>query len=329
LTLVSVIVPAYNVAPYIGETLDSIFAQSFRDFEAIVVNDGSPDTMALESVLASHSDPRLRYLQKPNGGPSSARNAGIGAACGEWLAFLDADDLWLPNYLASQLALLKREGTAAVAVPDGFVFGDTPLAGKRLTEIEGCQPGMVTLTEMVAGRSSPPYCCVAERAAIERIGGFDESFKRSEDYDLYLRLLLAGERIVVNPEPLFRYRRRGDSLSAEGVELARSAARVLEKLEARFAGDEELARLARDRRSRLLAANDLALGCRALEEGRWLEARDHWRAHQRLRPSWKIAFALAASRISPLLARSLMRARTRLRRREPSVRRQRPGSLTI
>ncbi|HEY6346235.1 MAG TPA: glycosyltransferase family A protein [Bryobacteraceae bacterium] len=312
MTLVSVIVPAYNVAEYIGETLDSIFAQSFRDFEAIVVNDGSPDTVALESVLASHSDPRLRYLQKPNGGPSSARNTGIAAARGEWLAFLDADDLWLPNCLASQLALLEREGTAAAAVPDGFVFGDSPLAGKRLSEIKECQPGLVTLTEMLAGRSSPPYCCVAKRAAIERIGGFDESFKRSEDYDLYLRLLLAGERIVVNPEPLYRYRRRADSLSAEGIKLARSAARVLEKLEARFASDAELARLARDRRSDLLATVEFTLGRQALEEGRWLEARDYWRAHQQLRPSGRIAFALAAIRISPRLLLALIKARSRI-----------------
>lgn len=317
MTLVSVIVPAYNVAGYIGETLDSIFAQSFRDFEAIMINDGSPDTAALESALASYSDPRLRYLQKPNGGPSSARNTGIAAARGEWVAFLDADDIWLPNYLASQLALLKREGTATVAVPDGFVFGDTPFAGKRLSEVWP-QPGLVTLMEMLAGRTHLSYCSVAKREAIERIGGYDESFRRSEDHDLYLRLLLAGERIVVNPEPLFRYRRRADSLSADDLKIMQSAARVLEKLNPQFARDPELARLARNRRNGVLASMELALGRQALEEGRWLEARDHWRTHQRLRPSWKIALALAASRISPLLARSLMRARTRLRRREPS-----------
>jgi glycosyltransferase involved in cell wall biosynthesis len=315
LTLVSVIVPAYNVAGYIGETLDSIFAQSFRDFEAIVVNDGSPDTMALESVLAAHSDPRLRYLQKPNGGPSSARNAGIAAARGEWLAFLDADDLWLPNYLASQLALLEREGTAAVAVPDGFVFGDHPLAGKRLPAIEQQGAGRVTLTEVLAGRSSPHYCSVARREVIQRIGGFDESFKRSEDHDLYLRLLLAGERIVVNPEPLFRYRRHAGSLSADGLKIMQSATRVLEKLNPQFAHDPELARLARDRRNGLLASIELALGRQALEQGRWREARNHWQAHQRLRPSWKAGFALAAIRISPRLLRALMKAHRPLRRR--------------
>jgi glycosyltransferase involved in cell wall biosynthesis len=313
LTLVSVIVPAYNVAAYIGETVDSIFAQSFRDFEAIVVNDGSPDTAALESVLASHSDPRLRYLKKPNGGPSSARNTGIAAAHGEWLAFLDGDDQWLPNYLASQLALLQRDGTASGAVPDGFVFGDTPLAGKRLSETEAQQPGLGTLAEVLAGRSNLIYCCMAKRAAIEGIGGFDESLKRSEDYDLYLRLLLAGERIVMNPEALMRYRRRAGSLSAEGVEIARSAARVLEKLDAQFGRDPELMQLARRRRNRLLAAVEFTLGRQALVESRWREFRDHWRSHQRLLPSWKVAFALTLSRISPRLPLALMNLRKKVK----------------
>src|SRR5579885_2847170 len=81
--LVSAIIPAYNAAGYIREALNSIFAQSFPDFEAIVVNDGSPDGGALESVLASYSDTRLRYLRKTNGGLSSARNAGIAAARGK------------------------------------------------------------------------------------------------------------------------------------------------------------------------------------------------------------------------------------------------------
>jgi glycosyltransferase involved in cell wall biosynthesis len=320
LTLVSVIVPAYNVAGYIGETLDSIFAQSFRDFEAIVVNDGSPDTAELESVLASRSNPHLRYLQKPNGGPSSARNTGIAAASGEWLAFLDADDLWLPNYLASQLALLKREATAAAAVPDGFVFGDTPLAGKRLSEIKEHRQGLLTLTEVVAGRSNPAYCCVVRRAAIERIGGFDESLKRSEDHDLYLRLLLAGERIVVNPEPLFRYRRRAGSLSADDLKITRSAARVLDKLDAQFGQDPDLARLARERRKRLLATIEFALARQALVDGRWRESQDHWRAHQRLRPSWKVAVALTLSRISPGLPLALMNLRKTVKERASTLR---------
>ena len=312
--LVSIIIPAYNVAGYIGEALDSVLAQSLGDFEAIIVDDGSPDRAALESVLASYSDTRLRYLQKANGGLASARNAGIAAARGEWVAFLDGDDAWLPNYLSSQLALLAPEPAAAAAFPDGFIFGDTPLNGRRLSAIGGHQLGPVTLTEVLAGRSNLNYCCTVKRAVIERIGGFDESLKRTEDHDFYLRLLLAGERVLSNPEPLFRYRRRGDSLSADGVEMARSALGVLEKLDSQFARRPGLSQLAEERRKGLRATIEFALGREAFHERRWRAAREHWRAHQRLRPSFKVAAALGISRISPRLTRALMKLNGQIRR---------------
>jgi glycosyltransferase involved in cell wall biosynthesis len=136
--IVSVIIPAYNVAGYIAEALDSAFAQNVGEFEAIVVNDGSPDRAALESVVASYSDPRLRYLQKANGGPSSARNAGIAAARGEWVAFLDGDDALLPNYLRSQLALLNRESAAAAAFPTDSFSATPHWPG------DGCRPSRGT-----------------------------------------------------------------------------------------------------------------------------------------------------------------------------------------
>ena len=313
--LVSVIVPAYGVARYIAETLDSVLAQTFKDFEVIIVNDGSPDTPALESALASFSDSRLRYLKKVNGGPASARNLGIAEARGEWIAFLDGDDAWLSNYLASQLALLAQYPSAVAAFPDGFIFGDTRLAGQRLSAIKEQRLGPVSLTEVLAGRSNLCYCCTVKRAVIQGKGGFDESpsLKGSEDHDLYLRLLLAGERILVNPEPLFRYRRRDGSLSADRIKLAESALAVLEKLAPRFARDPELARLARERQDGLRAEIEFGLGQRALVAKRWREARDHWRAHQQLRRSWKVAAAIGVARISPRLTLELFKLARRLR----------------
>src|SRR5438132_9051132 len=96
--IVSVIIPAYNVAPFIGETLTTVFAQSFNDYEVIVINDGSPDTEELERALQPFID-RINYIKQENRGASAARNAGLRAARGEFVAFLDADDLWLSNYL--------------------------------------------------------------------------------------------------------------------------------------------------------------------------------------------------------------------------------------
>src|ERR1700756_1773689 len=98
---VSVVIPAYNSARYIGETLDSVFRQTYRDFEVLVINDGSPDTEALEAVLRPYFE-RIVYLKQENRGPAAARNLGIRQARGEYIAFLDSDDCWLPEDLASQ-----------------------------------------------------------------------------------------------------------------------------------------------------------------------------------------------------------------------------------
>src|SRR5215467_1463918 len=101
---VSVIIPAYNTARYIGEALDSVFGQTYRDFEVIVINDGSPDTEALEAVLRPYLD-RIVYLKQENRGPAAARNLGIHQARGEYIAFLDSDDCWVEEYLARQMSM--------------------------------------------------------------------------------------------------------------------------------------------------------------------------------------------------------------------------------
>src|SRR5688572_7039612 len=110
---VSVIVPAYNSSAYIAETLDSVFAQTFDSFEVIVINDGSPDTERLERELKPYSG-KLRYIKQENRGAAAARNAGVRAARGELVAFLDADDTYLPNFLEKQVELLESNNADLV-----------------------------------------------------------------------------------------------------------------------------------------------------------------------------------------------------------------------
>ena len=104
--LVSIVIPAYNAAEYIAGTLESVFAQVFTNYEIIVVNDGSPDSPALRQVLEPYRS-RVRYIEQENKGPSGARNTGIRAARGKYIALLDSDDLWLPHHLANQVALIE------------------------------------------------------------------------------------------------------------------------------------------------------------------------------------------------------------------------------
>jgi len=106
---VSIVIPAYNVAQYISETLESVFAQTFTDYEVIVVNDGSPDTEDFEQAIEPYLS-RIRYLKQENRGASVARNTGLQAARGEFIAFLDADDLWLPPYLDQQMKFIRERG---------------------------------------------------------------------------------------------------------------------------------------------------------------------------------------------------------------------------
>ena len=120
---VSVIIPAYNVSPYISQTLDSVVAQSFTNYEIILVNDGSPDTTELEEILQPYRE-RIVYLKQRNCGVASARNAAIRVARGKYLAFLDGDDLWLPDFLEKQLAFIESGGGYDLVYSNAYHFGD-------------------------------------------------------------------------------------------------------------------------------------------------------------------------------------------------------------
>ncbi len=227
---VSVVIPAYRVTQYIAETLDSVFAQTFRDFEVIVVNDGCPDSAALELVLRPYAE-RIVYIRKENGGLSSARNAGIRAARAPLIAFLDGDDTWLPDLLAVQIGFLRSHPKVDIVYSDGIIFGDTPLVGRTLMEFSPSH-GEVTFESLALLRCSVNVpSVVARKAAILAAGGFDESLRRVEDFDLWLRAAHGGARISYHRRRLFRYRRRATSLSADGIAMRETGLAVLDKAE--------------------------------------------------------------------------------------------------
>jgi glycosyltransferase involved in cell wall biosynthesis len=227
---VSVIIPAYGVAQYIAETLDSVFAQTYRDFEIIVVNDGCPDSAALEAALRPYRE-RIVYIRKENGGVSSARNAGMRAARAPLIAFLDGDDAWLPDFLAVQTDYLRAHPHTAIVYCDGRIFGDTPLAGRSGMEFSPSR-GEVSFESLALSRCSVALIAVvARKASILAVGGFDESLRRAEDFDLWLRVAHAGARISYHRRLLFRYRRRATGLSADDIAMAEAALRMFDKLE--------------------------------------------------------------------------------------------------
>jgi glycosyltransferase involved in cell wall biosynthesis len=183
---VSVIVPAYNAAAYIEATVKSVQRQRFKDFELIVVDDGSKDNTA-DVVGACEG---VTYIHKPNGGVSSARNLGVRSSSGELLAFLDADDMWHEEKLAGQVALMNRLPNCDLVRSEVTESLDE-LARQQVIYRDGLPP--YTLCEEFAPSFQNPYfstsAVMVRRSAFDRVNGFDETLPYAEDVDFYLKVL--------------------------------------------------------------------------------------------------------------------------------------------
>jgi glycosyltransferase involved in cell wall biosynthesis len=211
---VSVVVPAYNVASFIAEALDSVFAQTFEDFEVIVVNDGSPDTFELERALAPYLE-RIVYIKRENGGPSAARNTAIRAARGRHVALLDADDAWLPEYLSEQTRALEAPPGLDLVYSDALLFGEGEGAGRTFMETYPSR-GPVNVESLLSQTCAViTSCVVARRDAIVAAGLFDERYRRSEDFQLWVRMAHGGARLGYRRKVLARHRMHPDSLAAD------------------------------------------------------------------------------------------------------------------
>jgi glycosyltransferase involved in cell wall biosynthesis len=306
--LVSVVIPAYNVAAYIGETLGSVFAQTFGDYEVIIINDGSPDTLELERVLAPFLE-RIVYLTQENGGAAVARNRGVQAARGEFVAFLDADDLWLPDYLAEQLEFV-RSGDYDLVYPDALLFGDSPLAGRTFMETAPSN-GEVTFKSLISGQCNVITSgVVARRQLILDAGLFDEQLRNAQDFDLWLRLVRRGARAAYQRKVLLRYRFHENSLSGDALNRINRELRVLGKF-------ESLPDLTTDERAvvaettrRLRTEFELESGKLELSRGNFAEARAAFGRANQFRRSWKLGAARLLLRVAPRVLQKIYVRRT-------------------
>ena len=224
--LVSVVIPAYKCADYIDATLKSVLAQSFTGYEIIVVNDGSPDTEALEQRLAPYFS-SIRYIKQENAGPSSARNRGMQEAHGKYVAFLDSDDLWLPNHLANQVKKVQEDPSVVLVYADSLLLrDDTPFA----TAFERCQQQppvnfeSIILERCVVGTTTT---MVLRQAAIDS-GGFEVGRHRSEDFDLWARMAHRGGTMTYSTE-VQACHRVANGLSCDNTAMKRAQMDVYEK----------------------------------------------------------------------------------------------------
>ncbi len=202
--LVSVIIPTYNRAGVICRTIDNVLAQTHREIEIIVVDDGSTDDT--QAVLSRYSG-QIRVISQSNTGPARARNRGIEVASGEFIAFQDSDDLWVPTNLERQVDLLKRSDQSVVCCLCNAIFryeGRPEFTSfQRAWLFPSCGEGVWTNVSDVLATRFVLFCqtVLIRREVLRRIGGFDETLKYHEDYELPLRLALEGPWVFIR-EPL-------------------------------------------------------------------------------------------------------------------------------
>ncbi|AGA26783.1 glycosyltransferase family 2 protein [Singulisphaera acidiphila] len=216
---VSVVIPLYNKASYIRRALDSIRAQTFGEYEVIVVDDGSTDEGPV--IVESVNDPRIRLISQANSGPGSARNRGIQQAKGEYVAFLDADDEWLPEFLARSVSLLDNLNPGVASVTSAYFNLPENQSSVPLWRGRGLVDGLYRAGPATSPESLSsvlaymcPWSTVARTEVVRRWGGFFATGRClfGEDSFLFLKMLL-NETVAINLEPLVAYHREASALS--------------------------------------------------------------------------------------------------------------------
>ena len=205
--MVSVIIPTYKHRDFILTTLSSVFAQTFSDYEVIVVNDGSPDDTA-EVLRPLAEAGRIRHIKQENQGQSAARNQGLAVARGEFIAYLDDDDVWPPDKLAWQVARLKAEPEAVL------LYGPMKTLGVEADQTypgPDAPSGQVYDAFLKMNYIVSPGQTLIRRAALQIIGGFDESLWGADDWDLYIRLASKGKFVFADKLALFYRRHDGNA----------------------------------------------------------------------------------------------------------------------
>lgn len=227
---ISVVIPCYNSGRTIRDALRSVQAQTVRPDEVIVVDDGSRDETA---AIVEREFPWCRLIRQVNAGPGAARNRGVAEAKGDWIAFLDGDDAWLPDRLAIQRAASRAMpdvglwcgGTAPlVSAPDGTCMDATP----RADVADDLPSELLELRRFAVVNPVATSSVLVRKDAFARAGGFDETLRGPEDYDLWIRVA-AGCPVRMIARPLALYRRVEGSLSLNDAAFLPQVLRVIEK----------------------------------------------------------------------------------------------------
>jgi teichuronic acid biosynthesis glycosyltransferase TuaG len=227
--LVSILTPAYNSSAFIADTVAAALAQTCADFELLVVDDESTDDTIDVVHRVAAGDPRVIVMVSAHGGPAVARNAGLDAARGRFIALLDSDDVWMPAYLEEQLTLLGRFRDSAIVTANAINRGGARNNEPFWPSTRGHR--RLSPRDLILQEDSVCIMSVFRREVVDRIGGFDRRYTGNEDYEFWLRAANAGFGIVQNRRPLGYYRRRDDSVSSDDIRMLNGIIKVLETAE--------------------------------------------------------------------------------------------------
>jgi hypothetical protein len=294
---VSVVIPAHNCADSILETLDSVLAQKFREHEIIVVNDGSPDSDKFERVIRNNIEDII-YIRQRNAGAGVARNTAIEHARGEIIAFLDADDVWTPDFLAAQYVFMNRNDY-------DMVYCDAQLTGMnsayRRTFMETApSDGEANFNSILDLRCNVITSgTMARKEMIVKAGMFETERVRAHDFHLWLRMAKQGAKIGYQKGVLLKYRVSVDSLSGDSISRVEREIDAFERVRRTIELDAEQQRIVERRLAGLEADLAVEQGKSYLLSGDNRAAAIAFRVANRHRHSLKLSAIALLARLAP------------------------------
>jgi glycosyltransferase involved in cell wall biosynthesis len=223
---VSVVIPAFDAEATVGAAISSALWQTYRDFEVVVVDDGSRD--ATGEIAAAFPEP-VRVVRQDNAGVAAARNRGMSEARGELIAFCDADDVFLPQHLEGLVAVFDRHG--GIATSNCYWLFEGGIHTAR-TRYKGRFPRPERQRLAILEQNFVSTMSLFPKALLDEVGPFDTELQVAEDWDFWLRAIYAGRRVALQPKPLALYR-RGTGLSVDAVRMDKHGDAVLRKALAR------------------------------------------------------------------------------------------------
>ncbi len=222
--LVSVIIPAYNSERYVVEAVQSVFTQTCKDYEVIIIDDGSSD-QTVERIRPYAMLSNFSIIEQANSGPSKARNRGIKAARGKYCAFLDSDDIMMPERLALQVTKMEEKPEVGMVYCDLMTFNDRGMVHSTKKIFIKPYSGAV-LEKLVLDNFITTSTVMARKECFEKVGFFDETIRHSEDYKMWLNIAKEYE-IEYLDIPLVKYRYQSDGLSSNKVAMTTSSFNII------------------------------------------------------------------------------------------------------